>query len=173
MKHIPQPQEGEYAAYAAGYVNQYKDGNILESLENNMKVIKDLYNSLPAEKLEYRYAEGKWTLKEVLVHITDVERIFAYRALRIARRDGTPLPSFDENMYIDNAASQNRSLENILHEYEGIRRSTIAMYNGFSDNALDSIGTTSGNPTSVRALAYIIYGHEQHHLNIIKERYLQ
>lgn len=172
MKYIPKPQEGEYAAYAAGYVNQYRDGNILESLANNMQVIIDMYSSLPAEKLEYRYAEGKWTLKEVLVHIADVERIFAYRALRIARQDSTPLPSFDENMYIANAATGERSLENILQEYGGIRRSTIAMYNGFADNALNYIGTTSGNPTSVRALAYIIYGHEQHHLNIIKERYL-
>ncbi len=172
MKHIPKPQEGEYAAYAAVYVNQYKDGNILESLANNMQVVIDLYKSLSAEKLEYRYAEGKWSLKEVLVHIADVERIFAYRALRIARQDSTPLPSFDENMYIDNAATPERSLENILQEYEGIRHATIAMYNGFSDNALNYMGITSGNPTSVRALAYIIYGHEQHHLNIIKERYL-
>jgi len=146
--------------------------NVLQLLKENFQLVKQLIFSLPGEKLLYRYAPGKWTIKEVLVHIIDDERIYAYRALRFARNDKTELPGFEQDDYALSSGANDRSLESIFEEYEAVRQSTIAMFNSFATEALIRKGIANNNLATVRALAWHIAGHELHHLNIIKQRYL-
>ena len=128
---------------------------------------------MPEGTLLYRYAEGKWTIKEVLVHIIDDERIYAYRALRFARNDKTELPGFDQDPYAFYSNANVRSIESIIEEYEAVRMSTITLFNGFSDDVMLRSGVANNNEVTVRALGYHIAGHELHHLNILKNRYLK
>ena len=120
----------------------------------------------------FRYAENKWTIKEILVHIMDDERIFMYRALRIARNDKTPLPGFEQDDYVPYSRANERSLANIFREYKTVRNATLSLFNSLSKEDLMRVGTANNHHVNVRALAYHIAGHELHHLNIIKERYL-
>jgi uncharacterized damage-inducible protein DinB len=173
LKVIPKPGKGEYPAYADIYMNPLPaDGNVLQQMKDNFHLIKQLIFSLPEEKLLYRYAPEKWTIKEVLVHIIDDERIYAYRALRFARNDKTELPGFEQDDYTLASGANERSLENIFEEYGAVRLSTIAMFNSFSEEALLRKGIANNNMATVRALAWHIAGHEVHHLNIIKQYYL-
>ena len=150
------------------------DGRILEHLKNNFQMVKRLIYSLPPEKLLYRYAEDKWSIKEILVHIVDDERIYAYRALRFARNEQQNLIGFDQDEYAKYSQADARDLDNIFEEYETVRNSTIALFNGLPEESLTRMGhgTATANDATVRALAYHIAGHELRHLNIIKERYL-
>lgn len=150
------------------------DGLVLQHLKENFTRIKALIYGLPEEKLLYRYAEGKWSIKQVLVHIIDDERIFAYRALRYARFDKTPLHGFEQDHYAFYSDADSRSLDNIFTEYEAVRHSTIALFNGLPKEAFMRSGTCdgNGNDRTVRALAYHLAGHELRHIKIIKERYL-
>lgn len=131
------------------------------------------FRSIPPEKENYRYAEGKWTPKDILLHLIDAERIFAYRALRIARNDKTALPGFEENDYVIEANAEERSMESLLEEYFDVRKATISLFLSFSADALKRLGEASGFSVSVRAIGYIILGHEKHHANVIIERYLK
>lgn len=137
-----------------------------------MKTTRDFILSLPEQKLLHRYAAGKWTIKEVLVHIIDDERIYAYRALRFARNDATELSGFEQDDYARHSKANERDIKDILDEYAAGRNSTIALFNGLDENVLNRGGVANQNFVSVRALAYHIAGHEMHHVNIIKERYL-
>jgi uncharacterized damage-inducible protein DinB len=150
------------------------DGFILKHLQDNFDMVKRLIYSLPEDVLYHRYAPGKWSIKETLVHIIDDERIFAYRALRFARNEKNNLIGFDQDAYAAYSEADSRSLDNIFEEYEAVRRATIALFNGLPDNAFDRMGhgTGTANDATVRALAYHIAGHELHHINIIKEKYL-
>ena len=165
--------EGEYNPYAIMYIKLLPDdGLVLKHLKENFKKVKEFVLSLPHDKLNYRYAQNKWTIKEILVHIMDDERIYAYRALRIARNDKTPLPGFEQEDYIPFSKANKRSLNNIFQEYKTIRNATLSLFNNLNKEDLLRIGTANDHPVSVRALAYHIAGHELHHLNIIRERYL-
>jgi len=148
------------------------DGLVLEHLKENFIATKTLIVSLPKEKLTYRYAANKWTIKEMLVHIIDDERIYAYRALSFARNDKTELPGFEQDDYALHSRANERSLKNILEEYEAVRNATIALFDGLPEDSLLRMGIANNNKATVRALAYHIAGHELHHLNIIKEKYL-
>jgi uncharacterized damage-inducible protein DinB len=128
--------------------------------------------SLPEEKLTYRYAKNKWTIKEILVHIIDDERIYAYRALCFARNDKTELPGFEQDDYALFSNANERSIENILNEYEAVRNATITLFESFDEAALLRKGIANKNGATVRALGYHLAGHELHHINIIKEKYL-
>jgi len=173
MRKIEKPKHGEYPDYAIMYMKLVPDdGLLLKHLENGYDEMEKLIRSLPAEKLLYRYAANKWTIKEVLVHIIDDERIYAYRALCFARNEKTQLPGFEQDDYITFSNANDRTLENILQEYEAVRRATIALYEGLDDAALLRSGIANNNKATVRALGYHIAGHELHHMNIIKERYL-
>jgi hypothetical protein len=173
MRKIEKPQHGEYNPYAIMYIKLLPDnGLIIKHLENNFKVVKDFILSIPEEKLLYRYAENKWTIKEMLVHIMDDERIYAYRALRIARNDKTPLPGFEQDDYIPYSRANERILEDIFQEYATIRNATVSLFNSFDDEAFMRTGIANDHIVSVRALAYHIAGHELHHMNMIKEKYL-
>jgi uncharacterized damage-inducible protein DinB len=148
------------------------DGLLLTHLNDNANNTNEFFSSLPADKLLYRYAENKWTVKEILLHMIDMERIYAYRILRFARNDQTILPGFNAAEYISFAEANTRNITDLLNEFEAVRYSTIALLNGLPDEAFLRKGIMNDHPVSVRALAYHIAGHEVHHENIIKERYL-
>jgi uncharacterized damage-inducible protein DinB len=173
MKKIEKPEVGEYAPYTIMYIGLLPDdGLVLKYLEENLKATKDFILSLPEEKLLSRYAEGKWTIKEILVHLIDDERIYAYRALRFARNDKTELPGFEQGEYAIHSGANEREIKDILREFTTVRNATIFLFKGFDRQALLRAGVASGNIMSVRAVAYHIAGHEMRHINIIKERYL-
>jgi uncharacterized damage-inducible protein DinB len=144
----------------------------LDHLLSNFDATKNFILSIPADKLLHRYAEGKWTIKEKVMHLIDMERIYSYRALRFARNDQTILPGFDADKYILHSGANERDISDLLNEFQAVRHSTIALLNGFAGEALLRTGVMNGHPVSVRALAYHIAGHELHHVDVIKDRYL-
>jgi hypothetical protein len=176
---IHRPKEEEYPIYSQHYFDLIKtDTDILQELHDNFFKLKELIYSLSEEKLTYRYAESKWTIKEILVHNIDDERIFVYRALRYARNDKTPLHGFEENDYAVYSKANERSLDNIFEEYWSVRLSTLLLFQNLpeesflrSGSGIDTDGEVK-NERSVRALIYHIAGHELRHIKIIKERYL-
>ena len=174
MRKITKPEAGEYAPYAAMYIDLLPgDGRVLERLESNFDEVRMLVSSLSEDRLTYRYAPGKWSIKEILVHIVDDERIYAYRALRFARGDSAELPGFEQDDYARKSGADERSLASIFAEYEAVRRATVTMFEGLPDEAFERSGVADGKVMSVRAAAYHIAGHELHHLNVIRERYLR
>lgn len=173
MRYITKPKDGEFPPYANMYIRLLPDdGLLLKHLKDNFIATKKLILSLTEEKLNYRYSENKWTIKETLVHIIDDERIYAYRALCFARNDKTELPGFEQDDYAFYSNANTRSIENILEEYEAVRDATIALFNGLPEDSFQRMGTANNNKATVRALAYHIAGHELHHMNIIQEKYL-
>lgn len=173
MKKIQKPESSEYPKYASMYMKLVPDdGLVLKHLKDNFKEIKKLILSLSDEQLNFRYKKNKWSIKEILVHLVDDERIYAYRALRFARNDKTELPGFEQDDFIEFSGTESRFLSNILKEYEAVRKSTILMFESFSDEALMRTGKANGNLNSVRSLVYHIAGHELHHLNVIRKLYL-
>jgi hypothetical protein len=173
MKNIEKPQPGEYPPYALMYIKLVPDdGLLLKHLKENFKMVKEFILSLPEEKLLYRYAKDKWTIKEILVHIIDDERIYAYRAMCFARNEKTALPGFEQDDYVLFSNANERNIGNIFDEYEAVRNATITLYNGFDATALLRAGVANDNRASVRALGYHIAGHELHHINVIKQKYL-
>lgn len=172
MKVIPKPEVGEYAPYTTMYISLLPDdGLILKHLQNNLVASTDFIRSLPEEKLGYRYAPGKWTIKEILGHLIDDERIYAYRALRFARNDQTELPGFEQDEYTLESRANERTIQDLLDEFAAVRNSTIVLFESFDSEVLTRSGIASGNVMSVRAVAYHIAGHELRHMNIIQERY--
>jgi len=173
MKIIAKPEPDEYAPYTIMYIGLLPDdGLVLKHLYTNLVGTTKFLRSLPNEKLSYRYAKGKWTIKEILAHLIDDERIYAYRALRFARNDRTELPGFEQDNYALESRANIRTIESLLKEFAAVRRSTIALFDSFDGEVLKRSGVASGNVMSVRAAAYHIAGHELRHINIIKERYL-
>jgi hypothetical protein len=148
------------------------DGLLLKHLEKNFKRTKSFILSIPRNKLDYPYAPGKWNIKEILVHVIDDERIYAYRALRIARNDKTPLPGFEQDDYVPFSRAHERKLKDIFEEFETVRKATISLFKSFNEEDFLRTGFANKHEVSVRALAYHLAGHELHHVNIIKERYL-
>ena len=171
-KIIPKPEIGEYAPYTIMYIGLLPDdGQVLKYLEANLKAVKEIVYSLPEERLAVPHAAGEWTVKEILCHIIDDERIYCYRALRFARNDMTELPGFDQEDYINYSNSNRRELEDIFEEYTAVRQATITFYKSLDDSAYVRMGISNGNVMSVRASAYHIAGHELHHINSIKDNY--
>lgn len=166
--------ENEYHPYYQAFIHPLASSGktIVEVLRETQNEINTVLSNLPNEKEDYRYAEGKWTIKQLLQHLIDSERIFNYRALRFARNDQTELQGFDQDDFNDTANANDRPFQEILYEFYVLRVSTIAMYQGFTDEMLARIGTASGNQMSVRALGYLTAGHSQHHIRVFQERYL-
>ncbi|RCS27190.1 DinB family protein [Polaribacter sp. WD7] len=163
----------EYASYFEQYIALVSnDKSIIENLKWSQQLFDEVLRNLSKDKHNYAYAEGKWTLKELMQHIIDTERIFGYRALCFARNDSTDLPGFDQDIFVANDNANKRDYFEMLDEMKTLRKSTIQLYESFEDIALLRIGTASGNKISVRALGYLFSGHQIHHLNIVKERYL-
>ncbi|REE55406.1 DinB family protein [Paenibacillus taihuensis] len=166
------PSQDEYGGHFGTYINLVQEGNLLDLLAENRTTTTALFSSLSEEQALHRYAPGKWSLKEVLGHITDTERIMSYRLLRIARGDKTPLPGFDENEFVAGASFDDNSISELLEQYEAVRASTIALLKGLTPEAYLRRGIASNTEISARALAHVITGHEMHHINIVRERYL-
>lgn len=148
------------------------DGLLLKYLNFNIGATTAFISSLPGDRLTYRYAEGKWTIKEIVMHLIEMERIYTYRILRFARNDQITLPGFDANQYILNSGANDREINTLLEELNAVRKATICLLNGLPEESFLRSGFANGNLVSVRALAYHIAGHELHHVSIIKERYL-
>ncbi len=170
MKIAP-PAIEEYPDYFQRYISKVHDEPITE-LRQGLKTITRLVSKLSKKQLAYRYAEGKWNIKEMLVHLMDAERVFCYRALRFSRNDDTPLSSFDENEWAPNSGASDRKLKSIMEEYTAVRNATIAFFSNLDDAMLNRSGIANGKQFSVRSILYIIGGHELHHNEIMKERYL-
>jgi len=173
-KYIEFPSQNEYPVYAEMYMQLVKkDGSLIEQLKTSLERTKNLINNLSSEQLDYRYEKNKWSIKEVLVHIIDDERIYGYRALSFARNDKTNFPGFEQDDYNLNSDTSERTIENIMEEYEALRLSTITLFNGLSEKSLKRIGIANGNKASARALGYHILGHDLHHIKIIEDLYLK
>ena len=166
--------DNEYALFYEPYIEALvsNEKNILENLKETHLEAIALLKDLPETKQHYRYAEGKWTIKELIQHFIDAERVLSYRALRFARRDATNLPGYEEDDYVKNSNGDTRDYNDLLEEFSAVRNATILLFNSFTNEALQRIGSASGSIISVRALGFIISGHLQHHLTIIKDRYL-
>lgn len=174
MRTIPKPESdaGEYAPYAIMYIDLLPDdGLVLKHLADNLQAAKELAQSFSDEQLSTPHAEGEWTIKEILVHIIDDERIYAYRALRAARDDSTALPGFEQEDYVTTSNANARSLESILDEYAAVRMATITLFKYVPEEALTRACIANGHLMSVRAAVYHMAGHEVHHLNSIRENY--
>ena len=166
-------QPDEYAAYYSTYLQLVSDEwTLAEELEVSVHNFIRFVQDIPMDKYDYSYAEGKWTIKDIIQHLIDTERIFSYRALRFARNDKTELPGFDETQYGLVANGSERKLQEMLTELALVRQSTIMLFKSFSNEDLLKTGIASGNSASVRALGFIIIGHQNHHIKVFKERYL-
>lgn len=166
------PEKTEYGEFYDRYISLVPGDDIISELSAQPTELQDIFISMPEEKGSYAYADGKWTVKEVLSHMIDGERIFSYRALRISRGDETPIEGFDQDDYIEHSHANERSLADLLEEFNLLRRANLLVVNYLSDDDWKRMGTASDHPVSVRALAYIMAGHVTHHLNILRERYL-
>jgi hypothetical protein len=160
------------ADYAKFYVSYVKEDNLLDALVNNKATMFTFLKSIPADKMNFCYAIGKWTIKEVLMHIVDTERIMACRALSIARGETQLLPGFDENMYVAKSFANDRKTESFFEEYLTVRDATMSLFKYMDVDAMKIIGTANNRQFSPLSLGYIIAGHELHHIKVIKERYL-
>ena len=168
-----QLQSNEFASYYGNYIAQVSDEyTLIEELEISLHRFIKFVQDIPMDKFDYRYAEGKWTIKDIIQHIIDAERVFAYRALRFARNDKTELPGFEENDYVDEAHGTKRSIMELLTELSAVRHATILLFKSFSQEQLLRIGIASENPMSVRAAGFVIIGHQNHHQKVFEERYL-
>lgn len=166
------PTPDEFAPFYSGYIAQVPDGDILATLTHASKGITDLLGGVPEDVAKSAYADGKWTLKEVVQHCADAERIFACRALRIARGDSTELPGWDEQAYMGPAAVGRRTLPSLTAELQSVREGTVTLFEGLPDEAWSRRGIANKSEVSVRGIAWITAGHLLHHLTIIRERYL-
>ena len=169
---MARPQAHDAAVYFHNYINYVIGDSVQEVIQNHSKELLEFYMNLPEAKADYAYAEGKWTIKEVLQHTTDSERVFSYRALRFARKDATPLPSFDQNLYAANSHAASRTLQWLKEEFAAVRKSTELLLQSFSEEQLAQTGTAGNNSITVNAIAFIIYGHLLHHKKILEDNYL-
>lgn len=169
---MSRPDLSRVPEFYHGYINKVKEDDLMLGLKSSTRGLFELLQSIPAEKHDYRYAEGKWTIKEVVQHMLDGERVFTYRALRFARKDDTPLPGFDENLFAQTSKAEKRSWNDLLEEFAALRKASEAMFASFDNEQLESSGIASEHPTYVLGIGYIVAGHVNHHCGIIKERYL-
>ncbi|PLS03129.1 DinB family protein [Neobacillus cucumis] len=169
---VQRPKASEFPEYYVPYVNLVPEGDLLEILKEQLEKTTELFESLSEENALHRYDPGKWSIKEVLGHMTDTERIMSYRLLRVGRGDQTPLAGFNENDYIAESNFDELSNKQLLEDFTAVRKATSTLINNMPKQAWEKIGIANNSETTTRALAYIIAGHAIHHLKIINERYL-
>ncbi len=170
--YLARPEPKEYAAFFSGYIALVPEGDIVDLLRKQFEKTSSWLSTIPAAKGDYAYAPEKWTVKEVVGHLADSERIFSYRALRIARGDTTPLAGFDEKKYVPSGLFGQRTMESLLAEFSSVRAATLSLLDGLPDAGWTRMGTANNAAISVRALVCAIAGHELHHAKILRERYL-
>ncbi len=168
---MPRPELSKIPEWYHGYINQVEGNDAVAAMKKQTPVILRFFRSIPVEKINYRYVKGKWTIKEVLQHIIDTERVFSYRALCIARKEAANLPGFDENNYADNSKANKREWKEMLAELNAVRQSTEILFESFDKVQFSSVGTANNNPVSVLAIGFILIGHINHHMKVVKERY--
>ena len=168
---ISRPEPDEYAPYFGRYIAEAGETDPLTTMRGQLETTAAAFAAVGEARAGYRYAPEKWSIRQILGHLADSERIFSYRALRMARADTTPLPGFDENDFVAAAEFDSRPLASLLEEWRAVRRATLTLFENLSEEATLRRGTASGGPMSVRALAWIIAGHERHHLAVLRERY--
>lgn len=169
---MQRPETNEFATYYSNYISKVGDGPVLDVLERQTSKLRSMLGELDEERGSYAYAEGKWSIKELLSHIIDGERIFAYRVLRVSRGDETPIEGFEQDDYIATSNANNRPFDDLISEFELERRANLLMIRNISDEGSRRMGTASGVGVSARALVYILAGHFEHHADILRERYL-
>ena len=162
----------EYAKFYSPYINALQNVELIEELEICLHDFIRFVQNIPMDKFDFRYAEGKWTIKDIIQHLIDAERVFSYRAMRISRNDKTPLPGFEENDYVENTNANGRSIQDLLTELSAVRQSTLLLFKSFSEEQFGRIGVASNAEVSVRAIGFIIIGHQKHHQKVFQERYL-
>ena len=166
------PDKKEYAEYHETYISLVEETDIISALENQLDELNDLFAAISEEKADFRYAEGKWSIKEILGHLIDGERVFSYRAFRFSRRDETPLTGFEQDGYVANGNFGNAKLVDLIEEFSLLRRSNVLFFRNLTDEAWSYLGKASEATVSVRAIAYIMVGHIRHHTDILRQRYL-
>ena len=169
---MPKPSPTNYPGYFQKYIDQVTETDFFTAIHNQSAGLEQFLQSITEEKSKFAYAEGKWTIKELLLHMSDTERIFCYRALCFARGEKTNLPGFDENDYAANSDANSRSWESIVQEFLIVRKATEVLFKSFNEKALASIGTANNNPVTVASIGFILLGHFNHHKKIMAERYL-
>jgi len=162
----------EYGDFYSRYIDKSAGKDLIDLLDAGSNQLAEMLQTISNDEARFSYAEGKWTIKEVVGHMVDTERIMALRSLAFARGDTHPLPGFDQDAYVEAANFNERPLDDLMHEYRAVRSSTIQLFSSFTDEMLTAQGTASGSIFSVRALGYVIAGHEIHHLEILREKYL-
>jgi uncharacterized damage-inducible protein DinB len=168
---MPQLQ-ATYPAYFEKYVSLVDAETVKDAIEKYSASINNFFTNIPQNKVDYKYAEDKWSIKELLQHVIDAERIFSYRALCIARHDKTSLPGFDENTYATASNASKRDWQDLLKEFKAVRTSSDLLFESFDESQLEQVGVSNGQPTSVNAIVFITFGHLLHHQQILEERYL-
>jgi len=170
---MTRPQPSEYHPFYTGYIDQVPDGNFLELLKENSLEVSSFFTSIRKDKHEYRYQPGKWNVKQILMHMTDTERVMSYRALTVARGDSkSSLPNMDENLFALHANVNGRMVEDILNEFKTIREATTLLFGYMKDEQTAFKGNVLGHIITPRALGYIIIGHARHHMNVVRQKYL-
>lgn len=168
----PRPQAGEFAPYYERYVAAVPDGDIVDTLRRQRDETVRLFAGIDERMAAHRYAAGKWTVAELLGHVIDTERVFTYRAVAFARGDRTPLPSMDQEVWSAGSNAGQRTIQSLIEEYGAVRAATIALFGSLTEAAFSRDGIASDNRVTVRGLAWITAGHERHHMQILRERYL-
>lgn len=169
---LQRPLDSEYPIYFAGYIAQVPEGNLISLLKDQMTAFIDEVKDLNEDQMKFSYAEGKWTMRQVLIHINDVERIFAYRALSCMRSDPSSIPGFEQDDYAEITKDSDRTIENLVSEFEALRTANIHLFSSAKDDEWIRTATISGNETTARSMAYMLCGHVEHHRKINKEKYL-
>lgn len=168
---MARPAETDFPSYFGGYIAKVSTDSISEAVDKHSAALNEYYTNLPEAKADHAYAPGKWTVKEVLQHVIDAERVFSYRVMCIARKEKTSLPSFDENTYAEHSQATTRSLKDLKEEFTAVRKSTDLLLKSLSEEQLDEMGTSNTKQVTAKAIAYVIFGHLLHHKEILEERY--
>lgn len=172
LDRLSRPEPGEYAPFYAPYLAQVPEADALPELEAQVERLTSLLGSLPEAQAGHRYAPGKWSIRQLVGHLVDAERVFSYRLFRFSRADDTPLAGFDEDHFVAEGGYDARTLGDLVSEFALLRQANLRMIRGLAPGSLTLTGTANGHPISVRALAFVMAGHVRHHLGILKERYL-
>lgn len=166
------PAADEYDPFYETYVSKVEGDGALDLLESQVSATREMFTGMSDSAAKHRYADGKWSIKEVLGHLIDGERVFTYRALCVARGEKVDLPGMDESVYVVGGRFEARSIESLLSEWEAVRQSTLTLFDSFDEEAWQTIGSANQGKISPRALAYIVAGHQKHHMGVLEERYL-
>jgi len=169
---MPKPVKGTYPAYFETYISKVNEDNVKDAFKMQADTVNNFFDTISEEKSGHAYAPGKWTIKELLQHIIDAERIFAYRALSFSRKETTSLPSFDENSYADNSFANERNWQSLVDEMKAVRKTTEMLFDSFNTDMLNLSGVANNNPVTVNAIGFIIVGHLNHHKKVLEEKYL-